>query len=158
LFSLFSEGELMKKVIVALCLAALATMSALTISSAETSSAPAIVMPDSLKWVPFEGVPGTQVAVVWGDPTKPGPFIIRVKFVDGAKFPLHWHPSDERGTVLSGTLMFGFGDKVDATTMKALGPGAFIYIPAGVRHYAMAKGPAVIQISGMGPRAINFVK
>jgi quercetin dioxygenase-like cupin family protein len=148
----------MKRVIIALCLTALATMSALTISSAATSSAPTIVMPDSLKWTPVEGVPGAQMAVVWGDPTKAGPNIIRLKLVDGAKIPLHWHPQDERVTVLSGTLMIGFGDKMEAIKMNTLGPGAFIYIPAGVRHYAMAKGPTVTQQSGMGPFVRNFVK
>ena len=148
----------MKRVIIALCLAALAAMSAQSISSAATSSAPTYVTPDSLAWAPVKGVPGAQEAVVWGDPAKPGLFIIRVKLDDGVKFPLHWHASDERGTVLSGTLMFGFGDKVDATKMKALGPGSFVNIPKGVRHYAMAKGPTVVQISGMGPREINIVK
>ena len=148
----------MKRVIIAVCLAALAAMSTLSMSSAATSSAPTYVMPDSLKWMPFEGVPGVQTAVVWGDPSKPGLFIIRVKFDDGAKFPLHWHMSDERATVLSGTLLFGAGDKVDVTKMKTMVPGSFVSIPKGVRHYGMAKGPTVIQISGMGPREINYVK
>lgn len=115
-------------------------------------------MPDSLKWAPLKNVPGVQTAAVWGDPTKPGPFIIRVKFEDGAKTLLHWHPQDEHVTVLSGTLMFAFTDKEDATKLKPFGPGTFYYVPKGVRHYGVAKGASVVQISGMGPRVTNYVK
>ncbi len=148
----------MKRAIIAICLAFLAAISVLTISSAATSAGPTMVMPGSLTWAPLKGAPGVQTAAVWGDPTKPGPFIIRLKFEDGAKVGLHWHPQDEHATVLSGTLMFAFTDKVDAAKLKPLGPGTFYYVPKGARHYGVAKGPTVVQISGMGPRVTNMVK
>lgn len=153
----------MKRAILGLALAVLATLSLLNISSAAMTSkaaalAPTIVMPDDLKWAPVSGLTGVQMAVVWGDPTKSGPYIIRIQLADGATVAPHWHPDDERATVLSGMFMVGVGDKIDPSMMKALGPGAFVYIPKGVHHYAMAKGVTTVQVSGMGPFVMNPVK
>ena len=114
----------MKRAILGVALMVLATFSLVSISSATmtskaNASAPTIVMPDDLKWAPVNGLTGVQMAVVWGDPNKPGPYIIRLKLVDGAMAPPHWHPDDERATVLSGTFMVGVGDTVDPSKMKA---------------------------------------
>ena len=55
---------------------------------------------------PLSGPP--QTVVVFGDPTKPGVFVSRVKFSAGWKDPPHWHPDSVRtAVVLSGTLYFG---------------------------------------------------
>lgn len=153
----------MKSTLFGLALTAIVTLSMLSIASATMSlksnaSTPTIVMPDDLKWAPVNGLTGVQMAVVWGDPTKPGPYIMRLKLDDAATVPPHWHPDDERVTVLSGTFMVGVGDTIDPSKMKTLGPGAFVYIPQGVHHYAMAKGVTIVQASGMGPFAMNFVK
>jgi len=153
----------MKQPILGLLLMVLATFSLLSISSAEMTSkanalAPTIVMPGDLKWAPVNGLTGVQMAVVWGDPNKPGPYIIRLELADGAVAPPHWHPDDERATVLSGTFMVGVGDTVDPSKMRALGAGAFVFIPKGVHHYAQAKGATIVQVSGMGPFVMNMVK
>src|SRR5206468_11230048 len=53
---------------------------------------PAHVMltPDAIQWGPFPaGGPGSQLAVVSGDPGKVGPFVIRLKTVDGFRIPPH---------------------------------------------------------------------
>jgi quercetin dioxygenase-like cupin family protein len=116
-------------------------------------------MPDSLKWTPVNGISGAWQANVYGDPTAAGTFYtVRMKLSDGTKIPIHWHSSNERVTVLSGNLMVGVGDSVDMASMKTLGPGSFVYIPATLHHYAMAKGDTMIQISGPGPMTLNVVK
>ena len=46
---------------------------------------------------------GAQVAVLSGDPGKPGPFTIRIKVPAGFKVARHWHPTDERVTVMERT-------------------------------------------------------
>jgi hypothetical protein len=51
---------------------------------------------------PLSGPP--QTVVLYGDPTKPGLFVTRVKFSAGWKDPPHWHPDEVRTVaVLSGT-------------------------------------------------------
>ena len=51
-------------------------------------------------------------AVLAGDPSKEGPFVIRVKAPAGYKIPAHRHPTDELVTVISGAAAFGMGDKM----------------------------------------------
>lgn len=154
----------MKKVILMLCLAVIAAISVLTVSSADTMSSSAmmsasstatIVTPDNIKWMPAKGMPGLQEAVLYGDPMKAGSvYTWRLKLPDGYKFPMHWHPDTERVTVLSGSILFGVGMS-KGTILPA---GSFIVIPARVHHWATAKGATVLQSSGTGPFAMTLVK
>lgn len=154
----------MKKLIFAFFLVIVAAIGVLSISSADNTSsmtaamAPTIVTPSSLKWTPITGVAGAWQATVWGDPTKTGLFVVRLKLADGTKVPAHWHTNTERVTVLSGTLMVGVGDSNDAAKMMSLGPGTFAVMPAKVHHYAMAKGDTIVQIGGEGPETMDMVK
>lgn len=147
-----------------LCVAAIAAVAMVGIAAADTTSAsgaaatPTIVTPDSLTWSPVKGIDGATMAVVAGDPNKSGLYTVRMKLTDGTKVPIHWHNDAERVTVLSGTLMFAAGHSFDASSMKTLGPGSFVYIPAGVHHYAMAKGDTVLQVTGNGPMTFNLMK
>jgi quercetin dioxygenase-like cupin family protein len=114
--------------------------------------APTIVTPEDVKWTAGSGpLSGIEMAVLQGDPKKPGPFVIRLRIPDGTKVGAHFHGDTERVTVLSGTFLVGIGDKLDESKMKALPPGSFVSVPAGVHHYAMAKGVTIVQIGGTGP-------
>jgi quercetin dioxygenase-like cupin family protein len=119
----------------------------------------AVVTSGDLKWGPAPpSLPaGAEAAVVDGDPTKPGPFVMRAKFPAGYLVPPHWHPTDENLTILSGSFAVGTGDKADEASMKTLGPGDFVHMPKQMHHYAMAKEATTIQIHGMGPFAITYV-
>ena len=59
--------------------------------------------------------------------------------------------------MLSGTLAFGMGDKVDPAAMKKLSAGGFARMPAEMRHYVEAAAPTTIQIHGTGPFTLNYV-
>jgi hypothetical protein len=48
---------------------------------------------------PATGAP--QTAILYGDPTKLGLFVIRVKFSAGWKHPPHWHPDEVRSRGLA---------------------------------------------------------
>ena len=52
---------------------------------------------------------GAQIAVLYGDPGKAGPFVFRLKFPAGYKVAAHMHPNDYDVTVLSGTMYLGMG-------------------------------------------------
>ena len=113
----------------------------------------------AVKWGP--GSPalpaGAQMAVLEGDPSKDGPFVIRSKFPDGYKIPAHWHPTDEHVTVLQGVFQFGMGDKFDAAALRAYPAGSYITAAKEMRHFARAKGATIIQVHGMGPFALTYV-
>jgi ketosteroid isomerase-like protein len=100
---------------------------------------------------------GAKMAVVSGDPSKAGPYVVRLQMPAGYTIAPHWHPTDESVTVLSGTLGLGMGDTLDKTAAQDLGTGGFANMPAQMHHYAIAKGATTVQIHGMGPFAITYV-
>ncbi len=63
--------------------------------------------------ITFKGSPGAvQIAVLYGDPAKPGLYVVRLKLPAGAKVMPHTHPEEVRTlTVLSGTLFSGSANK-----------------------------------------------
>jgi hypothetical protein len=115
--------------------------------------------PAALRWK--EGPPalpaGAKIAVLEGDPSKPGPFVLRIKVPDGYRIPPHTHPRRERVTVISGTLHIGMGGTFDDAKGKTMPAGAFGTWPAGMKHFGWVKGETVLQLHGDGPWTIHYV-
>ena len=113
----------------------------------------------ALKWGPPPAVfpAGARFTVLAGDPTKPGLYTVRLSMPSGYRIMPHYHPMDERLTVLSGTFHVGMGDKFDKAKTTAFTSGGFGLVPANMRHYAWASGRTVIQVSGMGPFQLTYV-
>jgi uncharacterized RmlC-like cupin family protein len=134
------------------------------VASAQTTGTQAAAMPtmvtmNDLKWMPGTGMmKGVDVAVLMGDPTKAGPYVVRLRMPANTKFPPHFHGDVENVTVISGNVWLGTGDTMDESSMKEFGPGDFVSIPANVHHYAMTKdSAAVVQIHGVGPSSMTAV-
>ena len=125
----------------------------------QTADTSAIKLPQDIEFkaAPVAGAP--QTAILYGDPTKPGVFVTRVKFSSGWKDPPHWHPDEVRtAVVLSGTLYFGSGDKWDESKIKAYPTGTFYSEPSKAPHFTWAKdGEVIIQVTGIGPTGKTFV-
>src|SRR3970040_799209 len=70
-----------------------------------------MVVPSDLKWVdgPQSLPKGAKIAVLEGDPSKPGPFTMRAKMPANYKIAPHTHPAVEHVTVISGTCYMGLG-------------------------------------------------
>ena len=115
--------------------------------------------PSDMKWTAQGGLalPGLQQTVLIGDPSKPGPYTIRLKFPAGFKVAPHTHPDSREVTVLSGTWYTGYGEKAEAANLKELPVGSFYTEPAGIAHYIEIREPTVIQVSGTGPSGRKFV-
>ena len=61
-----------------------------------------VKMPSEIKWV--KNAAGTnESAVLFGDPSKPGPYVVRVKWFPGNMSRPHFHPNDRFITVYKGT-------------------------------------------------------
>lgn len=58
---------------------------------------------------------GSQIAVLAGDPGKPGPFVLRVKFPANTLVAPHSHATAENLTVLTGDFYHAMGETVDKT-------------------------------------------
>jgi quercetin dioxygenase-like cupin family protein len=110
---------------------------------------------DSLSWSPLElpeFAPGTEIAVLNGNPAGSGQYTVRLRFPDGYLFPAHWHPMDEHLTVVSGTFLLGMGDRFNSLDdVRVYHPGDFLVAPARMPHYGGARGVTVIQLHGEGP-------
>jgi len=118
-----------------------------------------MVAPAAITWgdPPPSLPPGSRMAVLAGDPSKPGPFVIRAQVPAGYKVPPHWHPTDENLTILSGTVALGMGDTWDESKMQSVPSGGLVVLPGAMRHSFMARTASTFQVHGMGPFAVNYV-
>jgi ketosteroid isomerase-like protein len=119
----------------------------------------AVLSPADLKWGdPPPSLPASaRLAVVSGDPSQPVPFVVRLQMPAGYRIAPHWHPTIENVTVLNGAFALGMGEQFDEAQMTALPVGGYASLPAEMRHYAMAKSAATVQVHGMGPFVVNYV-
>jgi hypothetical protein len=99
---------------------------------------------------------GAQVAVLYGDPGKDGPFALRFKMPDGYKIKPHWHTQDEQLSVLSGTFILHMGDTMKSPAHN-LEAGAFHFLPGKMHHAAESKGETVLEVHGNGPLDIHYL-
>ena len=126
---------------------------------ADMTSDDVFVNSGDVKWqdAPPSLPKGGKVAVLYGDPGKAGPFVMRLKAPAGYKIAPHWHPQAENLTVISGTLFLGRDDTLDASQAHGLKTGGFHYLPAKAHHYAFTKAPTIVQIHGDGPFDITYI-
>ena len=117
-----------------------------------------VMAPDEMKWgeAPPIFAKGGKMAVLLGDPSKPGLYIIRMKVPAGYKIAPHWHPTDENVTVISGSFAIAMGDKMDMKA-KAYPAGSFFSMPAKMHHFAFAKKETVVEVTGMGPFTLTYL-
>lgn len=118
-----------------------------------------IVRPDAARWGPAPAIlpAGAQLAVLEGDPARPGPFTMRLRMPAGYEIRPHYHPVVEHVTVISGTFHVGMGERFDRASAAALPAGTFAYLQPGVRHYAFTETETVIQLHGTGPWRLIYV-
>ena len=124
-----------------------------------TSGERLAITPDQIVWQPAKQLPpGAQMAVLEGDPSKPGFFAMRLKMPDGYLIPAHRHSQAERVTVIEGTLYLGEGDGSDKASAIALGPGSYSSMPPETLHYGWMKGETILQLTSIGPWTVTYLK
>ena len=152
----------MKKIISVAFLAAAAAICSLAFAVDEkpvAKSEHVMFAAADLKWsdAPPSLPAGAKIAVLEGDPGKPGPFTIRLQMPAGYKIPPHIHPTAERITMISGTSYFGMGPKFDEAAGHEMAAGGFAIMPSGMEHFAWSKGGCVVQVHSTGPFEIKYV-
>jgi quercetin dioxygenase-like cupin family protein len=113
----------------------------------------------NLKWgdAPPSLPAGAKMAVVSGNPTKPGKFTIRLKMPADYAVPPHTHPTDEVVKVISGDLHYAMSGKMEMPKAKTLKAGQAVTMHAKMKHWVHAPAPATVQVSGRGPFQIAYV-
>ena len=109
-----------------------------------------IFTPSTINWK-------DDMAVLSGDPARPGLFVLRIKMPDAVMIPPHWHLEDENITVLDGVFLMGMGDKVDKAAMKEMPAGSFATMPKDMHHFVSCRGATTVQLHGMGPLVFKWV-
>ena len=117
------------------------------------------VLPEDVDWEPFAPFPPTaRLAVLVGHPTKPGPYVIRVKVPSGVKLMPHRHEEDRVYTVMSGVFYIGRGDRFDEEKLEAYPPGSIVVLPGDTPHFHWAKsGEYVTQVTALGPISLTYL-
>jgi hypothetical protein len=109
-----------------------------------------VTLPANIKW--STSASGNSTAVLYGDPSKPGLYIVLTKWSPGHMSRPHMHPNDRFITVISGTWWVGWGPKYDPDSTKPIPAGSFVTHYGKQIHYDGAKDvECVLQIVGMGP-------
>jgi hypothetical protein len=115
---------------------------------------------EEIAWAPCPPTlpAGCQMAVLEGDPKQE--MLFTVRFRTGSQFEMkpHWHPRNERVTILEGKIGVGFGDEIDRENVTWFGPGDYYVNAQDAHHFVLADGPAVLQITGIGPWKANFLE
>jgi quercetin dioxygenase-like cupin family protein len=116
------------------------------------------ILPEDVDWKPFPAFPpAARLAVLVGEPTQAGPYLIRVKVPSGVKLMPHKHPEDRIYTVISGVFYVGLGDRFDAEDLKAYPPGSVVVLPGNTWHFHWAKsGEYVTQVTAIGPLGLEY--
>jgi quercetin dioxygenase-like cupin family protein len=117
------------------------------------------VLPENLDWKSFAAFPpSVRLAVIAGQPSQPGPYMIRVKVPGGVKLMPHRHSEDRIYTVISGVFYIGVGEEFDSDKLEAYPPGAVIVLPSHTPHFHWAKsGEYISQVTAMGPLGFEYV-
>jgi quercetin dioxygenase-like cupin family protein len=116
--------------------------------------------PDATQWGPAPPTlpKGSKLAVLLGDPSKPGLFVLRIWAPPHSVVPPHTHNTAEMLTVISGEMYHEMGPKLDKKGGDSVKAGGFVYLPAQMAHSTWTGDEiTVVQVSGTGPFGINYI-
>lgn len=104
------------------------------------------------------GVTGIVTTVLYGDPSSPGLYTIRLSVPANTRIEAHSHRDDRSATVVSGVWYFGYGSSFDESALVALPAGSFYTEPPNRPHFARTLAePVVVHITGYGPTDTSYV-
>ena len=113
-------------------------------------------LPDQMQW---RDTANGKTANLYGDPSKPGIYVARIKFPPHLFSRPHWHNTDRHIVVLKGTWYMGVGETFDPSTAVPMPVGSYIKHPAGASHWDGAKDEEVeLQVIGIGPVTTDLVQ
>lgn len=118
-----------------------------------------VIWPESVQWQPFAAFPtSSRLAVLVGNPSQPGPYLVRIRVAAGQRVMSLRHSEDRIYTVISGVFYVGLGERFEESELTAHAPGSVLVVPGGQAHFHWAKaGEYVVQVHGIGPVSLEYV-
>jgi pimeloyl-ACP methyl ester carboxylesterase len=105
------------------------------------------------------GLSGIRTVLLYGDPAKPGPYVLEIHVPPHTAIAAHTHRDDRFATVISGAWYFGYGARAAGAVVKPLTAGGLYTEPGGAPHFAFTRDePAVVRLTGVGPSDTAFVE
>ena len=112
--------------------------------------------PSEIVWK--DGENGIKNTVLFGDPNKPGLYIVRNIFPAGVMSTPHSHDQDRWVTVVKGTWYSGTDASWDPKSTIVMPEGSIMFHPANAVHFdGSLKEPVEVQIMGMGPVKTTYI-
>jgi hypothetical protein len=112
--------------------------------------------PKDVKW---KMGTGSDQAVIFGDPDKPGLYGILIRWHPGQFSRPHFHNTDRYAYVISGTWWVSSSDTYDLSKTYPMPAGSVVTDLANTVHFDGAKdGDALLELVGMGPVTTTPVK
>lgn len=97
----------------------------------------------------IEPAPGCKLRTPYGENL----MLSQVTMDEGAIIPLHSHPHEQAGVLLSGSLEFQIGDET-----RIVKPGELYIIPSNVEHKAVAIGGPAVVLDVFSPIREDYVE
>ncbi len=131
------------------------TLSPQVAQAQEQPSAVVAVAAEQVDWQ--EAEEGVLMAVLYGDLSSEGHYVIRFKVPPNFEGRPHTHGGTEFVSVQSGTLFLAYGeDDLSREAAKSFGPGSFIVLPVGTKMRGFTgEDEVVLDVQGQGPRGAN---
>ena len=142
-------------------IAAVTAVAATAAVSADNYSVPdpshiVFTAPKDVKW---KMGTGSDQAVIFGDPDKPGLYGILIRWHPGQFSRPHFHNTDRYAYVISGTWWVSSSDTYDLSKTYPMPAGSVVTDLANTVHFDGAKdGDALLELVGMGPVTTTPVK
>jgi len=90
--------------------------------------------------------------IIFGDPSKAGPYVLRRRLTANQTARPHYEDQDRWVTVLKGTLWIGKGDVFSPDKLLPIREGGVAYLPANTHYFQVAgDNEVIVQITGTGP-------
>ncbi len=113
----------------------------------QPDGSPGYYAPNNIKG--RELVPGVTVQVIWGERIMMG----IITFAPNAVVPMHSHPHEQCGRMLSGTAWF----ELEGTEKTLLNPGDHYVIPGGVPHRVKATDEGCVALDIWSPIREEYI-
>lgn len=118
----------------------------------EAVSGMTVLVPGDRQWQKNSAMPyGMRIMYLYGDPSKPGPYVYRIRVPTGYKIPPVKYPDERVTTVLKGIMWHAEGERYDPMKMQELGAGTMFVTPANTPHFQWARTELILQVMGVGP-------
>ncbi len=132
------------------------TLSPRVVQAQEQPPAAVVAVADEqVDWQETED--GVLMAVLYGDPSSEGHYVIRFKVPPNFEGRPHTHGGTEFVSVQSGTLFLAYGeDDLSHEAAKSFGPGSFIVLTVGTKMRGFTgEDEVVLDVQGQGTRGAN---